>query len=931
MRKLLTILFAVLLLPALFTGCSDDDSAVDSSSVSSGSSNSSQNSSSGSSSSATNVPGKILTFGFRAEDNSVLTNDYSADIDNQPSGEMYDRRTIYLQLPFGTDVSSLVPYFTTTDGVTNVQTAVNQVISGTTVLDFTWEIVFFVDNPFGTAEYAVKVEPEGGSAASGISRFKLPYIGAGVINTNTDPVEIIFSNVAYEMDVSSLEPTITLENNQATIVPSPSAAYDFTTNNFFTVTAENGVNTTDYVVKLYKAPASSEKEITRFWVNGIKTGFPIIDSASNTIYMELYNGYSVSNLAPDIDVSDHATISPQSGTVQNFGTPVVYTVTAQDGTTKQWTVTVVEAESSDKDLVSFSFLKADNPSLPVDVVLGYDYYNKRFTNLCWPNGISMDGLVATFSNTGVAMTVSGVTQQSGVTANDYSGDDLINVVHAADGTTKQYGVYLSSAYAMDMVTFGFYATNNAVLSEDFACNINGTDITVTLPLGTDPSSLTPVFTHTGTGVKVSGTVQNSGSDSQDFSSPVVYTVHAGNIAYTRDYTVTVDIVKSAENRVTNVAIDGNFYSVNVDDTTNGINVVVPDGSDFSDCSVTLYTTTVAADFPVAINSYLMSSAGNGVYTTMNNLSLNNPVPVSVRADNGAVRTYTLWVHESVLPRAFTSFTVASSNGTVNSSARTVEVTVSNGTPLSSLTPQFAVTAGITNVTVNGVAQTSGTTSVDFTSPVTYKLWANDGSSVEWQVTVTEAGSVVSWPDGLYIWEYSQASGSEFVELWNNTAGSITLGMDFGNKSINYFLLFINGADHTVYGATPLIGGIDSGNVKYFGAASGAAHPLDVTLQSGPDAVLLVEAASGVDSDVQASWIGVDVGTGSTFTHGGETYTKIHALPYGTSGGSNPDQTLLDYCLGYTNFAVTPGTGSLQLNGGSDQQWTTNSSPTPGFK
>lgn len=846
----------------------------------------------------------------------------TGDVDNAPAGTALDRRSIFVQLPAGTDVTSLIPWFTFSDGVTNVQVGSTVVHSGQTALNFTWTIVFMVDNQFGTSEYSVTVVPEGGNASCEITRFKLPVLGAGTINTNVTPHEIIFTNVPYEMDVSNLKPTVYLSYNGATLTPSATNAYNFATNNLFTVTAANGTDSRQYVVKLFKAVASSEKKITRFWVQGLKPGFPVVDSSSNTVYAILYNGYSVTALAPDIEVSDHATVSPASGTVQDFSSPVTYTVTAQDGTTAQWTVTVIEAPSSDKDMVWLTFPKVLNTALPFDIQLGWDYYNKRFTNNAWPNGLASSSLIAAFSNTGVAVTVSGVTQQSGVTVNDFSGNSVQYVVHAADGTSNVFPVYLSSAYAMDMVLFGFYATNNSGLGGDYPCTINGRNITVTLPLGTDRAALVPAFVHTGSGVKVGTAVQTSGVDSQDFTSPVTYKVQAGNVAYSREYTVTVDVVKSTENRVTNISIGKTVYSVTVNDTTNGIDIVVPDGTDLSSCAMTIHTTSIAGGYPVTVNG--------SVYYEGMTVNLNNPATVSVRAENDDVRTYTLLAHESVLPRAFTAFTVASSNGTINTETRTVEVTVSNGTPLSAAVPQFAVTAGITNVTVGGVAQTSGTTAVDFSSPVIYTLWAQDGSSVTWQVTVTEASAVVTVPEGLYIWEYNQGSGNEFVELWNNTGSSITLGIDFmGSKSVNYFLLFIDGADGTVYGATPLYGGIDSGNVTYFGAAAGASHPLGVTLQSGPDAVLLVSSGSGVNPDSQASWIGVDVGTAATFTHDGTEYTKISALPYGTSGGTVPDQALLDRCLGYTGYAVTPSSGSLQYLG--NQQWKTNSSPTPGFK
>ena len=51
----------------------------------------------------------------------------------------------------------------------------------------------------------------------------------------------------------------------------------------------------------------------------------------------------VTALVPTITLSDgRATVSPASGVAQNFTNPITYTVTAQDGTTQKYTVTVIK-------------------------------------------------------------------------------------------------------------------------------------------------------------------------------------------------------------------------------------------------------------------------------------------------------------------------------------------------------------------------------------------------------------------------------------------------------------------------------------------------------------------------------------------------------------------------------------------------------------
>lgn len=91
--------------------------------------------------------------------------------------------------------------------------------------------------------------------------------------------------------------------------------------------------------------------------------------------------------------------------------------------------------SSAKDLTAFSFT-----SLSTGLSAGYSATiagNTVQINL--PYGIGLNALVPTFSHTGVSVTVAGVSQQSGVTANNFSGV-VSYVVTAQDGSSRAYNV-----------------------------------------------------------------------------------------------------------------------------------------------------------------------------------------------------------------------------------------------------------------------------------------------------------------------------------------------------------------------------------------------------------------------------------------------------------------------------------------------------------
>jgi len=97
--------------------------------------------------------------------------------------------------------------------------------------------------------------------------------------------------------------------------------------------------------------AKDENDITAFTVPG-QVGNAVIDTTAHTVTFYMPFGSAVTALAPAISVSEDATISPLSGETQDFTNPVTYTVTAQNGSPQDWTVTAMV--STDKTLVSIT-------------------------------------------------------------------------------------------------------------------------------------------------------------------------------------------------------------------------------------------------------------------------------------------------------------------------------------------------------------------------------------------------------------------------------------------------------------------------------------------------------------------------------------------------------------------------------------------------
>lgn len=155
----------------------------------------------------------------------------------------------------------------------------------------------------------------------------------GVIDQQTKSVVL---DLPAGTDVSHLTPVITI-STYATIEPASGVTQDFTNPVYYTVTAQNG-SAVQYVVEAVAHDADNEKCLLSFVVDD-REG--VINEVAKTVSLTLPEGTDVTHLAPTVVVSDGASVSPASGEPQDFTNPVAYTVTAQNGTTSVYTVTVL--------------------------------------------------------------------------------------------------------------------------------------------------------------------------------------------------------------------------------------------------------------------------------------------------------------------------------------------------------------------------------------------------------------------------------------------------------------------------------------------------------------------------------------------------------------------------------------------------------------
>ena len=240
-------------------------------------------------------------------------------------------KTIFLNLPEGTDLSAITPVVVHTGTAVTLE---GSALDGSTSFDFTnsettpLTLVVTNSNFDLRTEYRVTVTARK-SSENYITAYKLGD-AEGVINGDS-----IAITIPYAMDLAAVEPEIAISEFASLTAPAALQEGE----NTYTVTAEDGKVRT-YTVTITRTAVARGRQILSF-TYGAAAG--VIDQVNGTITMELPAGTDTT-FAPTIQVSDFATVTPASGETQDFSKPVIYKVTAQNGSTNTYTVTVTVSQ-----------------------------------------------------------------------------------------------------------------------------------------------------------------------------------------------------------------------------------------------------------------------------------------------------------------------------------------------------------------------------------------------------------------------------------------------------------------------------------------------------------------------------------------------------------------------------------------------------------
>ncbi|MFH1319798.1 MAG: S8 family serine peptidase [Bacteroidota bacterium] len=512
----------------------------------------------------------------------------------------------------------------------------------------TYNVSDAAGNPAVEVTRTVNVNPVPLASDKDITSFSFPE-GVGVI-TGTN----IAITVPFETNVTALVPTISLSGG--TVSPLSGIANNFTTPQTYIVTAENG-STQTYTI-IVTIATSSAKDIISFNFAGLD---PISTGVINgtNISLSVRSGTDVTTLLPTITITG-ASISPLSGVAQDFTDPVIYTVTAADSSTQDYTVTVTVVANPDAPVIT---------SVATDSII-----NNTEKNAIHIIGTAEANSLVTVTLTDGTNSKTGTQQLSG---------DAINYDITVDGTAALPtslvdGTINVSATATNSVG-GVSASATTTAIQDIVAptvtKLGNDSIDVALPIGaTDlvfseilsSSSKTVVqnaltagadkeLTYEWTGVTLTITVTATAS----FANDVVVNVSdvAGNTA--------LGLLLVDSSLATTQTTPNESGSATVDTTTP--QVVITNPTQVVDVTVSSGTTNPTID----VSSFI--TGGTGILPAINITSANaNNATVAIPASTTVTSTDTTWNGVIAAPTV-TTVTLPETSGETKTLSTAIEV------------------------------------------------------------------------------------------------------------------------------------------------------------------------------------------------------------------------------------------------------------------
>lgn len=271
--------------------------------------------------------------------------------------------------------------------------------------------------------------------------------------------------------------------------------------------------------------------------------------------------------------------------------------------------------------------------------------------------------------------------------------------------------------------------------------VNNT-INVTVTCNTDLSQLVPTFAiPENTFITVDGVSQVSGSSTNNFTEPKIYSINSNDGCITEDWLVTVKKEEIEESEADLKTSFINFYVPHqigasiINPTSNSINITVP-------CYFDLTNITPAFIVYDGATVFVENERQINEITKVN---FSQPVTYTVNSSDAC--TSTDWVitirpqeidkAESELQTTFINFAFSQQvgSGIINTDDKTIEIGITCTADITQLTAFFTVSDSA-KVFIEEELQISGKTKNNFTEPITYTVISQDSCSItNWIVSV----------------------------------------------------------------------------------------------------------------------------------------------------------------------------------------------------
>nr|WP_248285320.1 cadherin-like beta sandwich domain-containing protein [Alteriqipengyuania abyssalis] len=479
----------------------------------------------------------------------------------------------------------------------------------------------------------------------------------GALSPAFDPAGQNYSvQVAHSVDTFTLTPTASDAGATITVNGNPVASGSAS------ASVALPVGVTSITVRVTAADGSSRLyslAVTRAPSNDARlAGLTVSEGALSPAFDAAELGYSVavansvtsiiltptaSDAGATIRVAGSITASGSASAPVALGagtTAIAVLVTAADGSTREYTVAVTRAPSSDATLASLvpsagALSPAFDPAqLSYAVSVG--------------NGVDTITLTPRVSDAGASVTVAGNAVASGSAsapvALPVGTTPIAVVVTAANGTTRQYSVAVTRVASSD-ATLSALTLSEGTLQPAFSpFNTN-----YLADVGSSVASITvtPTAADAGATISVAGNAVASGSASAPVplsagSNPIPVVVTAAD-GTTLQYTITVTRAASSDATLSGLAVSEGTLSPAFDAAQTSYSVAV--GTAVDSIRITPTVSDAGATVTVAGNPVASGSASAPVALNMGT----NSIAVVVRAGNGATRSYTVAVTRAAPP------------------------------------------------------------------------------------------------------------------------------------------------------------------------------------------------------------------------------------------------------------------------------------------